>query len=307
MVATDRLTKERTAEVAIACERAGVRTMLAAGSGLPAADSGPALVVAGLAAGERRIPEELLAYVRARGPAGALLLICAERLVRPSLFLSAGRLAVLGADATIDTIATRLRILLTDQATAAGANDLGERAYPFWWSRDTRPGHTGSAQYLEDHGGFTQVFALEGSVDAPTPAFLHLRATLCEHSDRPEGLPPDREWESGINIGTIHYNPRHGTLLIFWPPIEHTLWMISPTRLPILSDLSRLGAGGARLRSSGGDVLLAVSKGASSVATSSWVKDLSARAPLGGPAVFDVVSDALKSAPDRWATVMELR
>jgi hypothetical protein len=307
VVATYRLSKERIADVAVACERAKATMVLSNGNVLPTGDGQAAVLVAGLTAGERRVPEELLELLRRTKAADALLLICNEPLVRPSVSLYRGRLALVGADATADTIASQLRVLLAERATASGVGAVGERAHPYWWSRDTRPSNATSVQYPEDHGGFTHVFALKGEIDLPPAMVKELRAALRDGSVRlteGDGLLSS---PSGASIGAIHYNPRRESILILWPPSPHTLWMVSAVRLPILSDLSCIGKGMSNMQASGGDVLLALSHGGSTGATQAITHDLAARAPFGGPAVFDAVSAMLTSGSDSWATITELR
>jgi hypothetical protein len=293
--------------VAIACERAKAEMVLSSGMLPSAVGESPTVVVAGLEDGDRRIPEELLTLLRREHTADALLLICNEPLIRPSVSLCRGRVALVGSDATADTIASQLRILLAGHATLFGSGYAGERAHPYWWSRDTNPADATSVQCIEEHGGFTHVFALDGAIDLPPASILALRKSLRDHSDHPTNSLRPLGNRLGSTLGATHYNPQRETILLMWPPTPHTLWMVSPVRLPVLCDLSCLGKGITYMQAAGGDVLLALSHGDGTATTRAITHILPTRALFGGPSVFDAIIGMRNSGAISWATVTELR
>ncbi len=282
-VVTQRVSEAILAEVADACRRIDAEVSFATLEQLELC--GADILVAGLGAARRQVPDEYLSFVSRRSPDASLLLLCEDQLVRRFVSLSEGRITLVGPNADADTIYHRLRVLLAERKNRHG--DGLECAAPAWWAGHSRG--FGRTQPAPDHeqGSLTLAFSLGADVEpappASTPALV----------------------DSGT--GVLFFSPAEQQWLLSWPDIPGTLWLLSSLRLPPMSDLSAShgGRGSARLPAATGDIAIALSAPPRDDSVLELVRGLTQKAPLGGPAVFDALSSSL--AQDAWVSVVEVR
>jgi hypothetical protein len=156
----------------------------------PELGAGPALVVAGLAAGVCELPEDLLELADRRFPGTDVRLVCNEPLVRPTLTQQRGRLTLIEPPATVERMASRIRLPLTEQpdggssvvglAPARSGVSVAEFHRDGWWA--PRLGCAGPA----------------GSMSPPRPWLgleVGLTAVLLSPAERVDELAVDRAIE----------------------------------------------------------------------------------------------------------------
>ncbi|HYQ01842.1 MAG TPA: hypothetical protein VER96_24380 [Polyangiaceae bacterium] len=266
-VATQLISEVTIAEVAEACRRIDVETTFGTLEQLELC--GADILIAGLRAGRRLVPDEYLSFLSRRSVEASLMLICQEALVRPCVSLSQGRVTLVGPDPDAETIYNRLRVLLAERASPHGSG--AERAAPTWWVADSPCFGRTTPACGDEHGSLTLAFELGGET------------------------------------GVLRFAPAEQEWLVCWPPVPGTLWLLSPLRLPPISDLSGShgGRGNTRLPAASGDIAIALSVPARDDSTSELVRGLTAKATFGGPSVFDAVSASLRK--DAWVSVVEVR
>jgi len=295
-VATHLVSEATLAEVAEACRRIDAEATFGSLEQLQV--SGADILIAALGAGRRLVPDEYLSFVSRCCPEASLLLLCEEALVRPFVSLSEGRVTLVGPNADAETIYHRLRVLLAERAPAYGSG--AGQASASWWAAGSR-----SLAHLpapaDEHGSLTLAFELGFAgelASAVSPA----------HTLDPKRCL-EQVFSNSLDVGTgvLHFAPAEQEWLVCWPNLPGTLWLLSPLRLPPLSDLSGShgGRGRARLPAASGDIAIALSGPPREDSTRELLRGLAAKASFGGPAVFDAVSASLPS--DAWVSVVEVR
>jgi hypothetical protein len=116
----------------------------------------PSLLVAGLAAGARRVPEDVTQLLTNRFPRLPLLLLCDEPLLRPTMTTQGGRVVLLAPPLSAASVAARIRMLLAsaeedfpsnlghaaDFSPGLATRELRRPHYwagAFGWHRETGP------------------------------------------------------------------------------------------------------------------------------------------------------------------------
>lgn len=265
-VSTNLLSEIATSEVGEACRRIDAETTVGS---LEQLELSPVdVLIAGLGAGRRLVPDEYLSFISRRSADASLLLICQETLVRPFVSLSEGRVTLVGPNPDAETIYNRLRVLLAERASEYGSG--AEHASSTWWVADRPSAGRGSP-----------------SVDAQGSLSL--------------------AFELGASTGMLQFAPAEHEWLVRWPHVPGSLWLLSPLRLPRMSDLSAShgGRGNTRLPAASGDIAIALSGAVPHDSTSELVQGLASKATFGGPAVFDALSESLRN--DARVSVVEVR
>ena len=266
-VSTQLLSEVTIAEVAEACRRIDVEATFGMLEQLEL--GGADILIAGLTAGRRLVPDECLSFLSRRSADASLVLICQETLVRPFVSLSRGRVTLVGPNPDAETIYNRLRVLLAERATTHGFGN--EQAAPTWWVADGPSSGRARPACGDEHGSLTVSFEL------------------------------------GTVMGVLRFAPAEQAWLVCWPNLPGTLWLLSPLRLPPMSDLaaSHGGRGDIRLPAASGDIAIALSVPVRDESTSELVRGLAAKAAFGGPSVFEAVSALLQK--DARVSVVEVR
>jgi hypothetical protein len=296
-VSSHLLSEATLAEVAEACRRIDAETAFGTLEQLELC--GADILICGLNAGRRLVPDEYLSFISRRSADASLLLLCEEALVRPFVSLSQGRVTLIGPNPDAETIYHRLRVLLAERGATCGAG--AEQAAPTWWAADSRS--TGLARPARDdeHGSLTLAFELGADDEQARPisSLQTLDAARCLEQVHSNTL--------GASTGVLHFAPAEQEWLVCWPSVPGTLWLLSPLRLPPMSDLSGShgGRGCTRLPAASGDIAIALSIPACDESTVELVRGLTANASFGGPSVFDAVSASLRK--DAWVSVVEVR
>ncbi|HWO13067.1 MAG TPA: hypothetical protein VNN80_26385 [Polyangiaceae bacterium] len=120
----------RQYELAVeACEHAGVRSLDWRDASSPWLESDwPALVVAGLPSGCRRLPPDLNALLSKNFPKLPLLLLCEEALIRPTVVSHGGRVVLIGMPLSAARISSRIRMLTANAAPVHAGRWRGNRS-----------------------------------------------------------------------------------------------------------------------------------------------------------------------------------
>jgi hypothetical protein len=270
----------------------------------------PALVVASLPVGSRRVPDDVVELVTQRFPELPLLLLCQEALVRPTVTAEAGRVTLVGPPHSRSKLGARLRMLLarTDEAALLEPDTRGE---PNASSAAGYPRQTQTREYRRPEY-WVSAFGSGDSRGPPIPSVaLHRReasgltmllseprADVCDLEQlthalaRPES---DDEKEAALcdllggSRALLHLTPHADEWIAYLPRRDWPLCLFSPQRLPHHTDLLRTfelsQSCMLRLRAAPGDVIAALTAD-----FGLWERP-SARDALGdgGPALLELL------------------
>jgi hypothetical protein len=316
LVAAHRLPEEQVATVEAACGVAQLRYQRWAGDTLDA-QRPPDLLVAGVPAGKRQIPEDLVGLVSRDVPDVGLLLLCNEPLTRPIATLHRGRVTLIGPPLTVDAIANRLRVLVAERQQPKLPPDASERSIlavqylrPQWWVAGISCQSSSPTRALplfrQDHAGLTVFISLPDQ-PAPDCGALDRALEILLAADSGAALEPRLTETVGAGTGLVHLSAKTQEWVFYWPGRACPLWIFSPARLPNRWDLSlaldfqasrllRLRAGAADLV-----VALSASLSRSDAAAVRGVGPATAEVELpmicGGPALMDDLVGRLRETP----------
>lgn len=271
VVATAELDDDTRRCVAAACDRLSARYV-------PWEDGElrlerPSLLVAGLPAGQRRVPPHLMRLCTETHPGTPLLLLCQEGLVSPTVSLHGGQIVLVGPPFSVARIHGRLAVLQAEltsddaQSVVTALDPPGqqvwtrERLHDDVWvasigCRGHRRGSPPTPLLATHPDGVTALLPMtagDALADEVRDAILdELRAPVvtAERLRRARAAGPD--------VGIIHYDRRSEEWLTTWPQPSQPLWLYSAQRLPSMCELGatmRRG-GGRALGAAGGDVVL---------------------------------------------------
>jgi len=262
-----------SSSLAAACEQLGAHLVFRPGPSDPAqAPQLPALLVAGLPAGERSLPADLVEQLDARSDL-SLLLLCEEALVRPTLSIQEGRIVLLEPPFTASRIEARLRLLMTarcvDSAgcfrpTAAPAEALSGvphehyRTADYWFAvfMSTAPGPSRVPSWrAHARQGLSWTLSEPSIDDAAERAWAPLAKTTLENSDMEQGLRN----LLGLDAALVQLDPAQGLWRFLLPDDGSLLRVFSYQRLPRAwhagKALARCNSRFFRLAAAPGDVV----------------------------------------------------
>lgn len=275
LVVADSLDEPTLHALEEACARLDAGVALWNGEGTTELDGQPALVVSGLAPGARRLPDAIVELADRRFPGTQVLLVCNEPLMRPMLSLQQGRLTLVEPPATVERMASRIRLLLTDEPETHGGSAVGlarpapgsfagrEFRRSGWWAAALScAGPRGESPaphpWLGVDTGLTAVMtAPEENVNQRAVE----RAVDILLEDAGGGDGGERLGRAlGVRAGLVHLTADGQSWLIYWPVAHQPLWLFSTQRLPRWSNLT----GGSehalwRLPAASGDVIAGLS------------------------------------------------
>jgi hypothetical protein len=291
-----------------------------------AADTRPAVVVGALAAGTRRIPDEIIELADRRFPGTQVLLVCDEPLIRPTLTLQHGRLTLIEPPATVERMTSRIRMLLADEPDEQRSHPRVVRLEPGapgsvasqefrrgpWWAAQLAC-HAGDADASAartclalDHGLTVVLTPPWTSVDDET---IERALELLARDPDAEDLGDQLEDALGPEVGLVHFTDERQSWLVYWPCHGRPLWLFSTERLPRWSDLARGGDSTLlRLPAVAGDVIAALSSGtvfaeSGPVASLLPSTEVSAAMLDGGPALLGLFESRLAVSPRSFSCV----
>jgi len=266
VVAVHRLPAEVEDRVREACDRAGARTKAS-----DAIDGErPALLVAHLPRGARRIPPDVIDLASRTPGELPLILACDEKLVHPSTTLCLGGVTLV-QHAARERLYSQIRIALT----ASGRGDATtEHAGPHWWLATTGSDAVG----VRRDDGLSAVVPF-----APIHCAAKLAAGHVLVRGEDAGMTPALVETFGRDAGFVHLSREARSWVIYWPAGQGGLWLYSSHRLPHLSELSRPSDVPRVLRSvaSPGEIVLASARPLDTDAS------VASRLADGGPAALD--------------------
>jgi hypothetical protein len=318
LVAVHRIPEPLVADVARACAQAQALYLSWSGDDhLPAMSQAASLLIAGLAPGEREIPEDIVRLMTRAIPGLPVLLLCDEPLTRPSVSLQSGRVTLLGPPFSRSRIYGRLRVLLADRGTPTESVVAGaarpivtcERQRTHWWvaafdawgpGAGIAPG-TPVQIHQSTAKGLTAV--LPGSGGAHLPNVERV-------VDAVRKAEPDADKESalsellGLGVGVVHLSPAAREWLFYWPAEAWPLLIYSPTRLPPRFDLrgtiDRLESRILRLAAAPGDLLVSTTRSPPGAMTDTMWEAMAD----GGPVLLDLFVQTLRGKPASLAGVL---
>lgn len=250
-----------------ACRQAQVRSFVLGEDG--AASSSPALLLAGLPRGERRIPAEVTTLMAHSYRGVPLLLLCDEPLVRPSITLQNGRVSLLGDPLSCDRISNRIRTALVarEPSSRSGSGDSSEpsplrvREYRGreWWagavgrksSDDDADSFPGILR-VGRHGIVGLVALAAGGV--LTPAESSQLAELVS-AQAPDAALASLDARLGQSAAAAWYVPSSHSWCIYLPG-DARCWLFSASRLPNQWRVAPGPRGWRKLAAGAGDCLL---------------------------------------------------
>ncbi len=307
-----------------ACARADVRACVWDADTTQAADT-PALLMAGLPAGERQIPPGVGDLIARVFPATPLLLLCNEPIVRPTITLQHGRVALLGEPLTVERVSSRIRTTLSGAQTSglsdgSGPGRPGETRVREFRGREWWAGVIARPDAGESGADLMPVVARPGRQGCL--ALLAADARQRDAAARVRELAHDAAAHPGTQLEPALLARAAGLAAALWyvPSSQHwatTLapgirgFLYSPVRLPTSWPLSNAADGGigVQLAAGSGDVML-LWNGAAAEALDKDAADggLWRIAQGGGPAVLDHF-EACFAATGGWSSgvVVELR
>jgi hypothetical protein len=300
--------------IADACDRAGLHMVVwRPGARLDGVRGRLALAAAALPPGERRVPEDLVALSTRVCPGLPLLLLSSEALLRPTMTLQNGRITLLGPPLTTARICSRLRILASDGRSGFGSLDtspgLNEPRSPlvvrryrqrsFWIGtlglHDGQPLLPVVAERPAD-GALALVPRAGRTVD---PAEARAAAALVRQAPSDEILALELADVLRDDVGMIHLPPDTSEWTLYWPDASWPLHIFSPLRLPPAFALNKVGSALVRMRAASGDVVAGLT---CAPADYENAEALAVKAVAeGGPALHELLADALRQRPDRVA------
>lgn len=271
VVATADLDDEVVRHLAAACDRLAARYVAWDGGELRL--ERPSLMVAGLPAGQRRVPPHLMRLCTDQHPGTPLLLLCHEGLVSPTVSLHGGQIVLVGPPFSSARLYGRLAVLAAERAGRepdSVVSVIDDPHQPVWtrerlhadvWVASVGCRGLGGGVPLAPivSNGPDGVTALlpcrpDAVVDEPTRIELTERlaaagadlSLMTELRDRAPGL------------AMIHYDRRSEEWRVIAPAVEHLLWLHSAHRLPALWNLSAGMArrGGRVVRAAAGDLMV---------------------------------------------------
>ena len=272
VVATAGLDDDTVRQIATACDRLSAR-YVPGPAGEPAF-AGPAGVVAGLPAGQRRVPPALMRLCTETRPGTPLLLLCHEGLVSPTVALHGGQIVLVAPPFSAARLQGRLAVL--------HAEHVGDAEAPSVVTAVDEPGLAVSTrERLHDDVWLAGVTCrgpgadvgiapvLINSADGAT-ALLPVRPgrVVADHERQAvlDAFASDLSSERRLRqartavdqVGVIHLDRRREEWLIAWPWSVLPLWLQASQRLPPLWNLgARIAARGERvLRAAAGDLVV---------------------------------------------------
>jgi hypothetical protein len=293
-----------------ACEHAGVRAVDWRDASSPWLDSDwPALVVAALPSGCRRLPPDLNALLSKNFPRLPILLLCEEALIRPTVVSHGGRVVLLGMPLSALRISSRIR-MLTANATPAHAGRWRanrSRAIGAWDRLGTRY-WVGS---LQSGGELSAVVheGSEGSLLALVPlasakASAALAAELDDALSR-KGPPGDKERALvdglGERFAALHLPPNGDEWTFYRPNANSCLRLCAHQRLPPLWDHPEASARPEAIvkRAASGDVVVL----GSGARLSLW-RDPDLDVWMGGPGLLAAFAAQRESSDETGGVVV---
>ena len=319
LVAVHRLPEPLVADVAYACEQG--RALYLSWSGdnhLPSMSHSASLLVAGLAKGEREIPEDVFRLMTRGVPGLPLLLLCDDALTKASVSLQSGRVTLLGPPHTRAKVYGRIRMLLAERGRRTETTDLRpdsplatrECQRALWWvagldcyggAPDAAPRRLPVTLHQSTSEGLTGVLPIACGGFKPDASQLAEVMRRPETDARKERALSDLV---GSGVGVIHLSPSAREWVFYWPDVKWPLLVHSPLRLPSSFDLaaaieesdSRL----FRLAAAAGDLVA----GLSAPVPSAEGADLRAAAADGGPVLLDLFERALRDHPAPLSAVL---
>jgi hypothetical protein len=311
LVAVHRIPEPLVADVARACVQAQALYLSWSGDDhLPAMSQAASLLIAGLAPGEREIPEDIVRLMTRAIPGLPVLLLCNEPLTRPSVTLQSGRVTLLGPPFSRTRIYSRLRVLLADRGAPAESVVAGaarpvvtcERQRTQWWvaaldawgpGAGLTPGapvhiHQSTAK------GLTAVLPAQDS--APLPGIE--RVVEAVRKSEPDGEKEAALAELlGTGVGVVHLSPAAREWLFYWPSPGWPLLIHSSTRLPPRFDLratiERLESWVLRMAAAPGDLVVGTTRSPPGVMTDTMWDAMAD----GGPVLLDLFTQTLRAKP----------
>lgn len=216
LLAIDRVDAITAAAARAACRDLGLE--LAEWRAGDALGAGAAALIAGLAAGERRVPAELRAAVA--GSSGLRLILCTgEPTVQPRVELAAGRLVLLGPPIGPDALLGALAAAAAGPDVAAAAPRDGARFEALraaYWVAWVRGAHA-PAVTLDEAAGATLVIG---------PRAAAVASAL-------RGAPPAQLSErAGRDHAVLRLSAGADEWAAHWPRRDAALWLCSPARFP---------------------------------------------------------------------------
>ncbi len=118
VVATCHLDEPTVRQVAMACDRLRARYVPWSEDDLPSLTLAPWLVVAGLPAGKRRVPDPLMKLCTETHPGTPLLMLCQEKLVSPTVSLHGGQILLVGPPLSATRIHSRIAAIRSEHSAA---------------------------------------------------------------------------------------------------------------------------------------------------------------------------------------------
>lgn len=271
VVATADLDDEVVRQIAAACDRLAARYV--------AWDDGdlrldrPSLLVAGLPAGQRRVPPHLMRLCTERHPGTPLLLLCQEGLVSPTVSLHGGQIVLVGPPFSSARIYGRLAVLQAERAgrepeSVVVATDdahqqvwTRERLHADVWVASVGCRGLGSgvplAPVLSNSGdGVTALLPCRPDAVVDEARRIELAEQLAAAGDSLDRLSEIRTQAPGLAM--IHYDRRSEEWRVVAPAAPHVLWLHSEQRLPAMWNLSPgLARRGVRIvRAAAGDLMV---------------------------------------------------
>src|SRR5262249_33731568 len=180
------------------------------------------------------------------------LLVCDELLVRPTLTLQRGRLTLVEPPATVERMASRIRLLLASEPDGARRSQNAGRLAPpdpgafvsqefrraAWGAGElTCGGVAGDRQaprtWLGLNRGLTAVLSSPGIEDEQIESAVELVLDLDG-----EELGAALERTLDPHAGLVHLSENGRSWRIYWPCSWRPLWLFSTQRLPRWSNLA---------------------------------------------------------------------
>jgi hypothetical protein len=263
----------------------------------------PTLLVAGLAEGARRVPEEIAELLTGALPRVPLLLLCSEPLLRPTMITQGGRIVLLSPPLSPSKIASRVRMLLSGAAGDAGTQASAKQ--PGFTTREMRRAHFWAGAFCKATARPLAFPFVHEEASTGLTVVLSAESVDRDLADEAIGVlgSSEREPEKelalekclGRDRAALHLASGSEHWTFYWPRLDWSLCLFSSQRVPHFTDLGRMMERSfrrvIRIRAAGGDLV--------SASTAPYASSSAALASMidGGPALLELA--AAERADDR--------
>jgi hypothetical protein len=322
VVATCNLDEPTVRQVAMACDRLHARYVPWSEDELANLKLAPWLVVAGLPAGKRRVPDPLMKLCTETHPGTPLLMLCQEKLVSPTVSLHSGQILLVGPPLSATRIQSRIAAIRAElkagdqpPSVVTAVDDPSSRVWTrerlhadLWLASFGCRGPSGSATYqpvvISTGEGAIALIPQRAGVaisEGTRQVIIDLARAPAPTLERIQRLGA-----AAPELAIVTFDRVSEEWGISWPQATMPLWLHAEQRLPSLwnlgKGLDRYGV--TTLKAYAGDLVLGLTTSPATFDPRRYAAGLAG----GGHALLGAIERELEASPRSVAgIVLEVR